>query len=115
MVLRKYNRQFEAIKAEERRRDKETNDRAIAEANRRAAEATQKAEEERLARVKLESKLADRRLTYEQSAKVMICGAVCVVCAAILLLHVWLPLWQAFGIAGVVILKPPAGLKSAES
>jgi len=34
----------------------------------------------------------------------MICGAVCILCAAILLLHQWLPLWQAFGIAGVGIL-----------
>jgi len=54
---------------------------------------------------------------------VMFCGAVCIVCAAILLLHEWLPLWQAFGIAGVAILligiaihaikRPPAALKSA--
>jgi drug/metabolite transporter (DMT)-like permease len=35
---------------------------------------------------------------------VMICGAVCLLCAAILLLHEWLPLWQAFGIAGAGIL-----------
>jgi CHASE2 domain-containing sensor protein len=56
---------------------------------------------------------------------VMICGAVCIVCAAILLLHEWIPLWQAFAIAGVAILliaiaihaimRPPAGFKSAES
>jgi hypothetical protein len=32
------------------------------------------------------------------------CGGVCIVCAAILLLHEWLPLWQAFGLAGVSIL-----------
>jgi hypothetical protein len=35
---------------------------------------------------------------------VMLCGGVCVLCAAILLLHQWIPLWQAFGLAGVTIL-----------
>lgn len=35
---------------------------------------------------------------------VIICGAVCMLCAAILLIHEWLPMWQAFGIAGGVIL-----------
>jgi hypothetical protein len=35
---------------------------------------------------------------------VMICGAICVVCAGILLIHQWLPLWQAFGIVGGGIL-----------
>jgi hypothetical protein len=44
-------------------------------------------------------------------------------CAAILLLHEWLPLWQAFGLAGVVVLllglatwaitRPAPGLNSA--
>jgi hypothetical protein len=34
----------------------------------------------------------------------MIGGAVCIVCAAILLLHQWLPLWQSFGIIGGGIL-----------
>ena len=56
---------------------------------------------------------------------VIICGAVCIVCAAILLLHEWLPLWQAFavaggailviGIASYAIMKVRARLKSAES
>jgi hypothetical protein len=35
---------------------------------------------------------------------VMLCGGVCLLCAAILLLHQWLPLWQAFGLAGAIIL-----------
>jgi CHASE2 domain-containing sensor protein len=35
---------------------------------------------------------------------VMLCGGVCVLCAAILLLHQWIPLWQAFGLAGATIL-----------
>jgi len=72
----------------------------------------------------LETLLANAIATLTAIA-VMICGAVCIVCAAILLLHEWLPLWQAFGIAGGAILligiairaimRPPAGLKSAES
>jgi len=33
----------------------------------------------------------------------MISGALCILCAAILLLHQWLPWWQAFGIAGLAI------------
>jgi len=54
---------------------------------------------------------------------VMICGGVCILCAVILLIHQWLPLWQAFGIAGAAILligigryatmKPPFGPNSA--
>jgi VIT1/CCC1 family predicted Fe2+/Mn2+ transporter len=35
---------------------------------------------------------------------VMIIGAICILCAAILLLHQWLPWWQAFGIAGLATL-----------
>jgi hypothetical protein len=31
----------------------------------------------------------------------MISGALCILCASILLLHQWLPWWQAFGIAGL--------------
>ena len=34
----------------------------------------------------------------------MLVGGVCVLCAAILLLHQWIPLWQAFGLAGATIL-----------
>jgi CHASE2 domain-containing sensor protein len=35
---------------------------------------------------------------------VMLCGGVCMLCAAILLLHQWVPLWQAFGLVGATIL-----------
>jgi hypothetical protein len=35
---------------------------------------------------------------------VMISGALCILCASILLLHQWLPWWQAFGIAGLATL-----------
>jgi hypothetical protein len=35
---------------------------------------------------------------------VMIIGAICILCAAILLLHQWLSWWQAFGIAGLATL-----------
>ncbi len=35
---------------------------------------------------------------------VMLCGGVCVLCAAILLLHQWILLWQAFGLVGATIL-----------
>jgi len=31
----------------------------------------------------------------------MISGALCILCAAILWLHQWLPWWQSFGIVGV--------------
>jgi hypothetical protein len=31
---------------------------------------------------------------------VIVTGALCLLCAAIFLLHQWLPWWQAFGIAG---------------
>jgi membrane protein DedA with SNARE-associated domain len=51
----------------------------------------------------LETRLASAIATLTVVA-VMICGAVCMLCAGILLLHEWLPLWQAFGIAGVGIL-----------
>jgi VIT1/CCC1 family predicted Fe2+/Mn2+ transporter len=53
---------------------------------------------------------------------VMICGALCILCAAILLLHQWLPWWQAFGIAGLAtlvvgivsnaVMKPPTEIKT---
>ena len=51
----------------------------------------------------LETRLASAIATLTVVA-VMICGGVCIVCAGILLLHEWLPLWQAFGIAGIGIL-----------
>ncbi len=72
----------------------------------------------------LETRLASAIATLTIVA-VMISGAVCIVCAAILLLHQWLPLWQSFGIVGGGILlvglaayaitKSPATLESAES
>ena len=72
----------------------------------------------------LETRLASAIATLTIVA-VMISGAVCIVCAAILLLHQWLPLWQSFGIigggillvglAGYAITKSPATLESAES
>jgi VIT1/CCC1 family predicted Fe2+/Mn2+ transporter len=52
---------------------------------------------------------------------VIISGALCILCAAILLLHQWLPWWQAFGVAGLATLavgivsnaamRPPAEVK----
>ena len=72
----------------------------------------------------LETRLASAIATLTIVA-VMIGGAVCIVCAAILLLHQWLPLWQSFGIIGGGILlvglasyaitKSPPTLESAES
>jgi len=51
----------------------------------------------------LASRLANAIATLTVIA-VMLCGGVCVLCAAILLLHQWIPLWQAFGLAGATIL-----------
>jgi hypothetical protein len=51
----------------------------------------------------LETRLASAIATLTVLA-VMICGGVCMLCAAILLLHQRLPLWQSFGVAGVSIL-----------
>ena len=72
----------------------------------------------------LETRLASAIATLTIVA-VMISGAVCIVCAAILLLHQWLPLWQSFGIIGGGVLlaglacyaikRSPATLESAES
>lgn len=72
----------------------------------------------------LATQLANAIATLTVTA-VMICGAVCIASAAILLLHEWLPLWKAFAIAGVAILligiairaimRPAAALKSTES
>jgi drug/metabolite transporter (DMT)-like permease len=70
----------------------------------------------------LETRLASAVATLTIVA-VIVCGGVCVLCAGILLLHEWLPLWQSFGIAGAGILligiasyatmKSSARLKSA--
>jgi Putative Actinobacterial Holin-X, holin superfamily III len=72
----------------------------------------------------LETRLASAIATLTIVA-VMISGAVCIVCAAILLLHQWLPLWQSFGIIGGAVMlaglvayavkRSPATLESAES
>lgn len=53
---------------------------------------------------------------------VMVSGALCLLCASILLLHQWLPWWQAFGIPGLVLLivgilsnaatRPPTEVKT---
>jgi hypothetical protein len=51
----------------------------------------------------LASRLANAIATLTVIA-VMLCGGVCVLCAAILLLHQWIPLWQAFGLVGATIL-----------
>ncbi|HUY28069.1 MAG TPA: phage holin family protein [Candidatus Binataceae bacterium] len=34
-------------------------------------------------------------------AALMASGAICILCAAVLLLHQWLPWWQAFGCTGL--------------
>ena len=70
----------------------------------------------------LETRLANAVATLTVVA-VIVCGGVCVLCAGILLLHKWLPLWQSFGIAGAAILligivsyatiRSSAGIKSA--
>jgi hypothetical protein len=72
----------------------------------------------------LETRLASAIATLTVIV-VMICGGVCILCAAILLLHEWMPLWQAFGLAGAGILlvgiasyaitKSAAGRNSATS
>ncbi|MGC2275077.1 MAG: hypothetical protein WA571_03595 [Candidatus Binatus sp.] len=72
----------------------------------------------------LETRLASTIATLTLIA-IVICGAVCMVCAAILLLHLWLPLWQSFGLAGAgimlagiasyLIMKPATGINSAAS
>jgi hypothetical protein len=51
----------------------------------------------------LETRLASAIATLTVIS-VIVCGGVCMLCAAILLLHEWLPLWEAFGLAGGVIL-----------
>jgi hypothetical protein len=72
----------------------------------------------------LETRLANAIATLTLLA-VLLCGGVCILCAGILLLHQWLPMWQAFGIAGVSILligiarytllKPASRLNSIQS
>jgi hypothetical protein len=55
----------------ELRRFQSESARAVAEANARAAEANEKAGQERLARIKIEEKLADRGLTTEQGGNLV--------------------------------------------
>ena len=43
-------------------------------------------------------------VTHLTIIAVMISGALCILGALILLLHLWLPWWQSFGIAGLVTL-----------
>ena len=53
--------------------------------------------------VALETRLAAAIATLTVVA-VMLSGGVCILCAAILLIHQWLPLWQSFGLVGAGIL-----------
>jgi hypothetical protein len=43
----------------------------------------------------------------------LICGALCLLGAAILLLHRWLPLWQAFALVGLALLVAALVIKAA--
>src|SRR6266851_1361410 len=84
VVFRRYNRQLLRVRAVENQRERDATAKSLAEANARAAEANarakdaeariaeaaQKVEEEHLARVKLEAKMADRRLTAEQKRQI---------------------------------------------
>lgn len=55
-------------------------------------------------------------------AALMASGALCILCASVLLLHQWLPWWQAFGSAGLatlvagivgnVAMRPPNKVKT---
>jgi hypothetical protein len=51
-------------------------------------------------RTALEAQIATA-VAFLAIAALIICGAICILGAAILLLHQSLPWWQAFGIAGV--------------
>ena len=46
----------------------------------------------------------DSVVTRSMTITAMVCGASCILCAVILLLHQWLPWWQSFGIAGFSLL-----------
>lgn len=71
IMFRRYSRQLVAVTEIRNREEKEANEKAIAEANARAAEANRKAEEERLDRIKIEAQLAPRALTGEQATKIL--------------------------------------------
>jgi hypothetical protein len=64
---RKLGRELATEKTAIAAREKAASDRAIAEANARAADANKIAEQERLARLQLEARLAPRSLSSEQS------------------------------------------------
>src|SRR3984893_16151420 len=63
-------------------------------------------------------------IAYLAILAVLISGAICIMSSAILLLHQWLPWWQAFGIAGLATLlvgivsnaamRPPTAVKTWE-
>jgi hypothetical protein len=46
----------------------------------------------------------DRVVTRAMTIVAMVCGAFCLLCAVILVLHQWLPWWQSLGIAGFGLL-----------
>jgi hypothetical protein len=50
----------------------------------------------------------DSVVTRSMTIAAMLCGAFCILCAVILLLHQWLPWWQSFGIAGFCLLATGA-------
>ena len=68
IMFRRYNRQLVAVTEVQNREEKAANEKAIAEANARAADANKIAEQERLARLQLEARLAPRSLSSEQAA-----------------------------------------------
>jgi len=61
-------------------------------------------------------------VTHLTMVGVMISGTICILCASILLLHQWLPWWEAFGIIGLATLlvgvassaamRPPTEVKT---
>jgi hypothetical protein len=67
---RKLGRELTAEKTAIADREKAASDRAIAEANARAAEAEEKTEQERLKRVELQARVSGRQITTEGRAKI---------------------------------------------
>jgi hypothetical protein len=51
-------------------------------------------------RAALEAQIATA-VAFLAIVAVIVCGAICILCATILLLHQWFPWWEAFGMAGV--------------
>jgi hypothetical protein len=62
----------------------------------------------------LQARLADT-VSSLTIAAMIISGAICILCASILLLHQWLPWWQAFGIAGLTTLIVGVGRRAFSS